>query len=369
MRTSRIAVLTIMVTVGTAIPASASCYESETAWDLTQHGGTLVGEANQYVRMFFWTVKDTENEPEECYSGVQTEGYFNQDFCMDYEWAPESSSIDKYCYGEYAGSVSADRKHFYTFERCEGWPGCWAGEWIDWKTVAVETEDYDLGLPIAPVPAQTTVEDDIPCGGPSTCEFEVYASDVVSMQGEFVSVQVVDLDADGLTITDSSKGVRFDLDGDGVPERLAWPAGSTALLVIDSNGNGRIDGLHEVVGSRFGGASDAAALEGWEVVHDLYVASGRPRGARMTAAASGFSKLLLWFDANLDGVSQQEELRTLEAAGIVSVDAGWRRVRPPAQVGGGWITLTGRVHIRQRGVEFPRTLAEVRLTVSRGDGR
>ncbi|MDQ6665962.1 MAG: hypothetical protein M3Z23_16395, partial [Acidobacteriota bacterium] len=52
-------------------------------------------------------------------------------------------------------------------------------------------------------------------------------------------------------MTDAAHGVLFDFIGDGKKERIAWPArGSTnAWLVLDRNGNGKVDSGKEMFGN------------------------------------------------------------------------------------------------------------------------
>ncbi|TPI51521.1 calcium-binding protein, partial [Mesorhizobium sp. B3-1-3] len=119
---------------------------------------------------------------------------------------------------------------------------------------------------------------------------------------------VVDLDGDGIELTSlANSNVHFDLDGDGFAERTGWVGRDDGLLVRDVNGNGAIDDISELFGSRTGsGFQDLSQLDGnGDGVIDVNDAA--------------FSSLQIWKDANGDGVSAQGELHSLTELGITSL--------------------------------------------------
>src|SRR5258706_14314605 len=62
---------------------------------------------------------------------------------------------------------------------------------------------------------------------------------------------LVDVSGNGVGLTNAANGVNFDVDSDGVNERLAWtiPGSDDALLVLDRKGNGLIDSGQELFGN------------------------------------------------------------------------------------------------------------------------
>ena len=120
---------------------------------------------------------------------------------------------------------------------------------------------------------------------------------------------VLDLDGGGIDIYSAADShAQFDLDGDGFAERVGWFGAGEGLLVRDLNQNGVVDGLAEFFGS--------ATIDGYA---DLSTLDTNLDG-RIDTDDLDFSTLLVWRDANGDGVSQASELQTLSAAGVASLN-------------------------------------------------
>ncbi|WP_083495427.1 beta strand repeat-containing protein [Tsuneonella troitsensis] len=120
-----------------------------------------------------------------------------------------------------------------------------------------------------------------------------------------VTPVVLDLDGDGAEFVDSSAGAVFDYNGDGNGVATAWASSDDALLAIDANGNGTVDGGAEIV---FGG-NGLTDLEGLAARY----------GDILDANDADFAKFGVWQDLDGDGVSDAGEFRTLSDAGIVSI--------------------------------------------------
>lgn len=130
---------------------------------------------------------------------------------------------------------------------------------------------------------------------------------------------LIDLAGNNFSLTNLAGGVRFDLDGDGritsgrelfgtYTEQPAGgrPNGFLALRLLDADGDGRV-----------------------------------------TAADPRFADLRLWVDADHDGVSRPEELRTLASGGVSSVGTAYKEVRRKDRYGNefrykGEAVLSGR---------------------------
>jgi hypothetical protein len=139
---------------------------------------------------------------------------------------------------------------------------------------------------------------------------------------------LVDLGGEGYHLTSADDGVRFDIVGnpdDGKKikaiAKYSWtdPNYENAWLVLDRNGNGTIDNGQEM----FGNYTDQppsdhpngfAAL----AVFDKPENGGNGNGM-IDPGDSVYSRLRLWVDRNHDGVSQPDELFTLNSKGIKSI--------------------------------------------------
>ena len=112
------------------------------------------------------------------------------------------------------------------------------------------------------------------------------------------SVVVLDLNrnshADVVSPWDAKLAVTFDFDGSGLMQRTGWVAAGDGMLVLDRNGNGRIDSGSELF-------ANYAALRAFDDNQDGVI----------TAADAVFTQLALWQDLNHNGISEARELKSL----------------------------------------------------------
>lgn len=127
---------------------------------------------------------------------------------------------------------------------------------------------------------------------------------------------VVDLDRAGFRFTSLAEGVSFDLDADGVLDRVSWTAGDAgdAFLVLDRNDNDRIDDGSELFGDHTE-QPPGAARHGFRA---LAVFDDDGDGW-ITELDSAFPLLRLWIDASHDGQSQPSELVSLHQASVRAI--------------------------------------------------
>ena len=142
---------------------------------------------------------------------------------------------------------------------------------------------------------------------------------------------IVDAARDGYRLTSAAKGVRFDVNADGVAELTAWTRRDSddAFLAMDRNGNGSIDDGTELFGNytpAYADRDNVTALNGFEALGFLQGSSyGISRiDRRIDSADAAFSRLLLWRDANHNGISEPEELTPLRAAGVRAIGTDYK---------------------------------------------
>jgi len=124
---------------------------------------------------------------------------------------------------------------------------------------------------------------------------------------------IIDRTGDGLHFSNAEDGALLDINGYGAMFWLGWPTtADDAWLAYDRNHNGIIDNGSELFGNTRRLASGRNAENGYEVLAEL----DENRDGVVDIKDPAYPSLLLWGDANRNGVSEPKELIPLEAAGI-----------------------------------------------------
>jgi hypothetical protein len=130
--------------------------------------------------------------------------------------------------------------------------------------------------------------------------------------------------AEEFQLTDAAHGVRFDIDGDGTREMVAWPDGRSdvALLARDTNGDGAITSGRELIGS----ATDPDARNGCDALLALFRRTGAEPAGAIHAGHALYDQLLLWVDRNHNGRSDRGELIAVREP-FTTIGMGFQSVR------------------------------------------
>jgi Ca2+-binding RTX toxin-like protein len=124
---------------------------------------------------------------------------------------------------------------------------------------------------------------------------------------------VLDLDGDGLELTSAiDSTIMFDMDGDGLRDKVGWVGADDGLLALDRDGNGSIDNIGEIsfASDLEGAVSDLEGLRAYDTDGNGFFDKTDER----------FGDFRIWQDANSDGISQADELKTLAERGIDAVN-------------------------------------------------
>lgn len=139
---------------------------------------------------------------------------------------------------------------------------------------------------------------------------------------QIVSPLVLDLDGNGFASTGLLGGTQFDHDANGYAERTGWVQGQDGLLVLDRDGNGRIDSGRELFGSETLLADGSKAANGFETLAEL----DANRDGRIDAQDAAYANLRVWRDRNGDGLVTEAELSTLADADVAGIGTAYTNV-------------------------------------------
>ncbi|MQM38232.1 hypothetical protein KBTX_02242 [wastewater metagenome] len=128
----------------------------------------------------------------------------------------------------------------------------------------------------------------------------------------------VDLDGDGLETVgiDTGRPIHFDHDADGVKTASGWVAPDDGFLVLDRNGNGTVDSGAELFGDSTVLADGSEAADGFAALAE----QDTNEDGRVDSEDAHWSALRIWRDLNQNGISEADELQSLDEVGIASLD-------------------------------------------------
>jgi hypothetical protein len=215
-------------------------------------------------------------------------------------------------------------------------------------------------------------------GSASTCWLtaadcpEGYEFKPFSCQCVTLSPILVDTAGDGYRLTRAADGAVFDLDANGiVAEQIAWTEADSddGWLVLDRNGNGRVDSGAELFGSRTPAYADQAQPLTEHGFDALLLLEGPSYGPSrvdrvIDARDTVYSRLRIWLDRNRNGVSEADELVPLADAGILAISTEYKENARRDQFGNKF-SLMGKMLVQgPEGQQVWRNIYDVYLTVA-----
>jgi hypothetical protein len=128
-------------------------------------------------------------------------------------------------------------------------------------------------------------------------------------------------------LTSAERGAPFRLSPGGVVERVAWPRQSqtrAGWLARDRNGNGTIDD-----GSELYGTATIQIVAPGELRHGFKALAVEDSNGDSVVDPqdSAYNDIRVWFDLDLDGQSQEGELRSLAELGVIQLKLRHESVR------------------------------------------
>jgi Ca2+-binding RTX toxin-like protein len=148
---------------------------------------------------------------------------------------------------------------------------------------------------------------------------------------------VLDLNGNGLDLVGANGSVLFDHNADGIKTGTGWAAPSDGFLVRDLDGNGTIDSGRELFGVDTVLSNGTLAANGFAALANL----DSNADGKITSADTAFGELKVWQDLNQDGISQGDELKTLDELGITSIDATGSNTGVQQIINGNRVALSG----------------------------
>lgn len=140
---------------------------------------------------------------------------------------------------------------------------------------------------------------------------------------------LVDIAGNGFNLTNSARGVDFNLNNKGGSEKVAWTSSNSddAWLVLDRNGNGIIENGAELFGDLSPQPEPSGGIKknGFRALVEFDQAvNGGNADRKIDSRDSVFTLLRLWQDKDHDGISEAGELYPLPALNVAVFELDYK---------------------------------------------
>ncbi|QCD51753.1 calcium-binding protein [Campylobacter sp. RM16192] len=144
---------------------------------------------------------------------------------------------------------------------------------------------------------------------------------------------VIDLNKDGVKLTELNPALNFDHDANGFKEATGWISNADAFLTYDKNGNGIIDDGSEMFG-------ETSASNGFEALKKF----DSNKDDKIDEEDLIWQKLSLWRDINSNAKTEDGELISITDTQIESIDLNYSNVN--ILMSGNTIKQTSKVRFK-----------------------